>query len=334
MHSAADPNQQIPSPQISGDIPPISLDPNPVGADPSVSPTPKQNLVAPAQTLSEQGESKDHKKLIILIAIILILIGIAGAAAYFMMNPKTAVAPTPSPTPEAMMENELEQEDPNANWQTYTNNEYGFSFKYPPNWMQENLEVAGAITAVAGFTPTSASNNSINYPSVRMIYYQNPKAATVPNFQIELSSQYESTPPTIYTTDSKEIDIGNKVGYYTENANCEPLLCDKFAFSHQNKVFVFYILYESQIDEQLRSLFAQILSTFEFTNDTNSVDSTADWQTYTNSQIGVTFKVINIDEVIVSSNLIEAAKTKLGTIIYNGKFFDSLPEICDPNLYL
>jgi hypothetical protein len=185
-----------------------------------------------------------------------------------MMNPKTAVAPTPtpSPTPEAMMENELEQEDPTADWETYTNNEYGFSFKYPPNWMQENLEVAGAITAVAGFTPTSASNNSINYPSVRMIYYQNPKAATVPNFQIELSSQYESTPPTIYTTDSKEIDIGNKVGYYTENANCEPLLCDKFAFSHQNKVFVFYILYESQIDEQLRSLFAQILSTFEFTN--------------------------------------------------------------------
>lgn len=43
-------------------------------------------------------------------------------------GPKCEFSPCPSPTP-----------DPTANWKTYTNTEFGFSFKYPDNYRVEDI---------------------------------------------------------------------------------------------------------------------------------------------------------------------------------------------------
>lgn len=62
----------------------------------------------------------------ILVVVIIILAGIGGY--YFLKKPaKVVVSPTPTATPTVTV-------NPTANWKTYTNNQYGYEFKYPNNY--------------------------------------------------------------------------------------------------------------------------------------------------------------------------------------------------------
>ena len=80
-----------------------------------------------------------RKELIVLGIVVLVIAG------YFLFSGvKDVVINTPAPTP-----------DPYAGWNTYTNEEYGFSFRYPNElWSGTDLELD------AGLTKLLLDNNS------------------------------------------------------------------------------------------------------------------------------------------------------------------------------
>jgi hypothetical protein len=144
MHSAADPNQQIPGPQMSGDTPPISLDPNPVGANHD-SPTEDQVQVPPLPP-------KSNKKIIILVAVIVLLVVSAGGAfaymKYFQKPPTTPLETTSTPSPTPSPSPVPDGTEATADWKTYTNTKYNYSFRFPSNF-QTQVSAAGANTTSA-----------------------------------------------------------------------------------------------------------------------------------------------------------------------------------------
>ena len=75
-----------------------------------------------------------------ILIIILVLIAIGGA--YYFGTKKGNIIPTPTQSPVTVASNApapitpttKPTTDPTANWKTYENNVYHYSFKYPPSW--------------------------------------------------------------------------------------------------------------------------------------------------------------------------------------------------------
>ncbi len=62
----------------------------------------------------------------------------------------TAIPPTPTPTLY-----------PGISWKTYTNSQYGYAIKYPPNWAARNLgALEPKIPSYVAFNPITASASS------------------------------------------------------------------------------------------------------------------------------------------------------------------------------
>jgi hypothetical protein len=84
-----------------------------------------------------------HKKFpILLLFLIPILVIVAVISIYVLLQARTMYQQTiviPSPTPVVAV-------DPTADWQTYTNSELGFSFKYPQGWNENDENSPGIIS--------------------------------------------------------------------------------------------------------------------------------------------------------------------------------------------
>jgi len=98
---------------------------------------PETNQVQPETTPVQPIPSSPKSKLPLILAVI-ILLGIVGGVGVFFgrsfsgsKSPAT-IQPTISPTPIPTL-------DPTANWKTYNNQKYGFSFKYPSTWVTQFL---------------------------------------------------------------------------------------------------------------------------------------------------------------------------------------------------
>ena len=80
-----------------------------------------------------------------LILISLVVLALASTAGYFyLQNQKLKSQISATPTPLGSPEPSAEAADPTADWKTYTNTKYGFSFKYPSELvrLEENLDNA------------------------------------------------------------------------------------------------------------------------------------------------------------------------------------------------
>lgn len=160
--------------------------------------------------------------------------------------------PVASPTP-------IATSDPTINWKTYTYKD--ITFKYPADWILGTEK----ITAVR----PPATKKGEDYPAVTFFAIDNPKNLSVKEFVDEAAK--EGRPPNLYSQSAKELTVSGVKGYYQTDQNCEPLWCDIFAVSFNNKVYEITIVY-TEIDAQklkmqqqeLRPVFNQILSTFKF----------------------------------------------------------------------
>jgi len=90
---------------------------------------------------------------------LVVLVGIIGfLLGKSFSQPKTSPPPisqvSPSPTPE----NPTPTPDPTANWKTYTNEKYGYTFKYPSSFdlkTAKDLEYGGSGWETVYFVPNN-----------------------------------------------------------------------------------------------------------------------------------------------------------------------------------
>lgn len=97
---------------------------------------------------------KNQKGFIPVIIVLVVLIGFVGVYYLGRLNPKTVVTnPTASPLVDGTEKPDFTKStikpttDLTANWMTYINKQYGFVFKYPPNWkIQTGIPNSGLIS--------------------------------------------------------------------------------------------------------------------------------------------------------------------------------------------
>lgn len=140
-------DQQPPTPPMPNTPPsqPITVTPPPIqqpttSVPTPVTPQPTEPMQPPSPSASSATPAQlpphNSKKVMMIVIAVIIIIVIGAAAFFFMMKKPTPAAKTtnppvvksaPTPTP-----------DPTANWQVFTAQNLGFSFKYPVNWYMEN----------------------------------------------------------------------------------------------------------------------------------------------------------------------------------------------------
>ncbi|MEK7101453.1 MAG: hypothetical protein AAB860_00745 [Patescibacteria group bacterium] len=113
--------------------------------DPASPILPVQPVVSPLiSTVIPTSKFKTHIFVWIVVGIVILGVGITGGL--FLgkkLYPIPQILPTPSPISQA-----TPTPDPTANWKTYTNDTYGFSFQYPPELL---LSVNCTVFAMGNF---------------------------------------------------------------------------------------------------------------------------------------------------------------------------------------
>lgn len=102
------------------------------------------NQAIPQQPIQspQTGGTSSLKRIILILTTVILLLAIVGGA-YLLgtknNNSKTVsqITPTATATP-------TPTSDPTANWKTYTNPKYGYSIKYPADWI-EQVKCRGGI---------------------------------------------------------------------------------------------------------------------------------------------------------------------------------------------
>lgn len=191
----------------------------------TVPPTPNTPVVPAIPT-----PAKSKLPMVLVSLVVLLLIGGGG----IFLGTQFAKAPTPSPAP--VLVTPTVPADPTANWQTYANTKYNFSFKYPLNWNIRAL--AGSQQSLA-----TASDFVIEGPYSNLTSLEGTPLYNLTVSVVDKQEESTSTPTHII----KSLPIGNQ--------------------------FVTFEFSSSQIPPQavtVNSDFDQILSTFKFTDSNSS----------------------------------------------------------------
>lgn len=237
--------------------------------------TPVQNSQIPTQPgLPNDGAKKGKRKIIIgvftLVILIVVVVGINLIGEIFFGWGKTVdhvptLSKTATPTP-----------DPTANWKTYTNNEMGFTIKYPSDWV-EKLDPQGGVDSI--YDPVSISpvksngDTTINIPFryVDISAYKSASSAA------ESATNYLTNNPAYNSVDSKRKTIllnGMSAEMFIQSGEGGR----GYTIVVSNGSSVAWINISSAYPTN-DSAINQILSTFKFT-DQNSTIETSSWKTY------------------------------------------------------
>jgi len=166
-----------------------------------------------------------------------------------------AVSPSPSPT----------GADETANWELYTNQEFGYELKYPPNW--------NVLGPYGGDYNDLCTENPQNKPiiifSIEKPEYCGFVGEFLPpgeaNLTIVTGSKYE-TLEGIVSDNYEKITLSgeNAVKYpFTETSDLPNVQATRIYLNHNSRGYLIFI---KQIDKKgnYEPLFNQILSTFKF----------------------------------------------------------------------
>lgn len=242
----------------------------------------------------------------IMVAVLLILLGVGS---YILGTKKSQpvvenkVIVQPSPTPI----------DETANWKTYINTQYGFEVKYPTDRrisetnnytlpaLNTNKDIVMAIQSTNQNYPRSltglniSANNNVNSCSALS---NGQKVTETKNINGLAFLVYEENVPS------------DAMGGFRSLNNEYRVVHDKMCYTVQSSVFWTDISFvhdatdakqpsAQELEEQQnwiqtqRQLNNQILSTFKFTDQSLTVDETANWKTYANNSGNYSFKYPN-----------------------------------------
>ncbi len=239
---------------------------NPKSELPEVAPKPK-----PRQT---------YLKIFLLIlaglALVFIILAVSGLRItrkeslldIWFASRKSAPTAEPSPALEAA-----------ANWKTYADEKYKYQFKYPPEWPIETHDVP-------------------NFPSNRVTSLGKNSALII---NVDKVSQIDDR-----NCQSKKA-IYNNQGYEAESISVAGNSAWRVALPGgqnpksdviclENDGLIYEILYSYNTlssESEQKKIYTQILSTFEFLDQTSSTES---WKTYTSKQYGFSLKYPNLPE--------------------------------------
>jgi hypothetical protein len=246
------PNQNsVPEPI---DLPPVNNNsqvqsPNfpPIVENPTVSNLPVQ----PEAGLPITHEVPKPKSKLMPVLLAILIIAVLSVGGYFVYKNYFAKEPvaieTPSPTPVATA-------DPTADWETYTNQLHGITYKYPTKWIIDDKEV----------------NNQLN----GLIVMKKEEAQITMYLEMDgiggLGRNYEGK-----SFQFNELGIYK---YYVDNTYnktkgiglTDSLTQSLGVFSYNNKPYSITLTYPASYTDtqasELENEFDQILSTFKFTN--------------------------------------------------------------------
>lgn len=190
-------------------------------------------------------------------------------------KPVSAISPYPSPTPDLYTEG---TRSATANWKTYTNQQFGFTLKYPP----EDTITSQQLYAMLPLPPFAASSSGISigppfqepyskWYSFDIVVRDNPQnvpeTTLINNYITEVKKTCSppgcSIPELIQST-LKEYKNGDINGYiFHIGAETDSLMVLQVK---NNKAYIFRLSGDSgQLPDQGQTILEQILSTFKFT---------------------------------------------------------------------
>jgi len=166
--------------------------------------------------------------------------------------------------------------DETANWKTYTNTKYGFSFKYPKEWestkkeetKETSLGTMGneLVLKVTFSDPSQKTNEITSQNPLNNIFVRVFKPVSITNLNTWLISTFkkENTELADYSV-GKTITLGGQNGYLSDISCCAGY--DKSYFVTKDS-YVYGLgtnHFESDIKEDPSGTFSKVTSTFQFT---------------------------------------------------------------------
>jgi len=217
--------------------------------------------------------------------LIVVLVAILGVGGYFLYtslraNPakpeSVAIYPTPvsvsTPTPKPESTSSADM----ANWKTYANSKYNFSFKYPGSWLYGELykqEVVYPMLRVYLKPKTLSSTGDPTFGLINISIYnlRIHGYKTIDDFIKSYCSGFENQDPNCkFQKEAKDITVAGSPAKLLINV---PLPANNRTVVVQKNVNIFaiQILLDKTSEKEYSladklEIFNQILSTFKFTN--------------------------------------------------------------------
>lgn len=185
-------------------------------------------------------------------------------------------------------------QDETANWRTYADTQYGFSFKYPTDW---NTSKQGVYTVLdssdySGEIITSPIGQKVTSGTRIFISpHENLKSFT-PN---QLVQDY------VTQENRKQITVGGVQGIVLDTVVEGGINETVIALVKNNFTYMITRTYPESYKNQNEKIFDQIISTFKFT-DQNQTTDTSNLKTYTNTQYGFEVKYPTDTRVLETNN--------------------------------
>ncbi len=250
-------------------------------------PVSEQEVQIQAPSFREKIQAQ-KKKILIGLGVffgILILVGAVFGIYKYAQN-QIPFEPAGEPTPEVA----TPTPDPTAEWQTYVNEEYGYSIKYP----QEVTVTTDDVQDLVSFK-FPEEGKWVADLSVR--HYQNPEGLNPQAFyqksfnEGKLEAEKKNWPPPPEPLKSETIKIDNLEGFQVRNSAYEAY--QRTTYLGQGETMVAISFYDENpndpAQEKHLASFNLMLSTFKFL-DQNQTDETANWETFSDEKYGFAIK--------------------------------------------
>ncbi len=202
--------------------------------------------------------------IVIVVGAIVVLAGASYGAYWYFASQSTEPSPTDQGgiIPGQLPSGELDDET--ADWQAYTNEEYGFEVRYPENWATDKISQERSVIFYKSNAPKDFYGNIV--PVIIIEVKDNTQ-------QLPVNQWIENNKGNLVSKEGSEMVDGIEGSKIIEKGIVDYLV----VYTGKDR-----IMYRISIpkDSEYLAVFNQILSTFKFIE----VDETADWQTYRNEK--------------------------------------------------
>lgn len=287
--------------------------------------------------MMDQGTRPTVSKWLWITLIIVVVVAIVLGTWYYLMGPGKKVATTTTPSTTTATTDQLL-----AGYEKYTNDTYGFSFQYPETWTSTKVEATTETSAgvlakdlvykVRFYDPNAVQKSGpVTSDDVYMRVYKKTTSSTTLNAWLISTYKLPNSELSDYAV-GKEITLGGQKGFFSSIGCCAQV--DRNYVVEKGDYI--YSLGSGHFDNDIKDVdmpatFQKIAPTFKFIAISAAAAATADWKTYTNTDLGFSFKYPK-DWSTVKLNVIdskEAGKEWGGKILMasDGKngttYFDS-----------